>query len=79
MTLSQADIDSAPEEQSHYLKQQNVTTISIEAELCRSIESHGDSQVPGLRGSFVLVLLVPEQRKAPCVLVQSWQTGTPSG
>ena len=44
MPLSQADIDNCPNEQAHDLKQQNVTTISVEAELCRAIKSHGDLQ-----------------------------------
>lgn len=45
MTLSQADTDNGADEQTHDLKQQNVTTVSIEAEICRPIKSHGDLQV----------------------------------
>lgn len=72
--MSQADIDNGPEEQTHDLKQQIVTTISIEAELCRSIKSHGDLQVLTDTGPWTqrwfctCFLLVPVGREAPGVL-----------
>lgn len=86
MTLSQTDNDNGPDEQTHDLKQQNVTTISTEAELFRSVKSHGDLQVlagigPWTQRHFVLVScwFSPVQREAPHVLVHCWQTETPSG
>lgn len=40
--MSQVDVHSWPDEQPHDVTQQNVTTVSVEAELCRAINVHGD-------------------------------------
>lgn len=42
--MSQADTDNCPDEQAHDLKQQNVTTTSIKAKLCRATKGHVDLQ-----------------------------------
>lgn len=39
--MSQADIDNCPDEQAHDLKQQNVTAISIEAEVAGQLRAMG--------------------------------------
>lgn len=67
------------------MKQQNVTTISAEAELCRAINGHGDLQELTDTGPWTARLLCPcflpalVQREAPRVLIHSWQTETRSG
>lgn len=52
--MSQADIDNSPDQQAHDLKQQNVTAISVKAELCRATKGHGDLQGLTDIGSWTL-------------------------
>lgn len=59
------------------MKQQNVTTISAEAELCRAINGHGDLQELTDTGPWTARLLCPcflpalVQREAPRVLIHA--------
>lgn len=44
MPLSEADVDNCPDKQAHDLKQQNITSVPVTAEICQAIKGHMDLQ-----------------------------------
>lgn len=77
--MSQADVHHRPDEQAHDVTQQNVTPISVKAELCRATEVHGDFHMLTDAGPWTARWLCP-YFLLTCVhaLVHSWQTETHS-
>lgn len=70
--------DNCPAEEADDLKQQNVTTILVQAELCRAIRGHGDLEGLTDMGPWVALSLFPACSGAER-LCMCWQRETRCG